>query len=203
MITAAVARDRLEEPYFDAWGECLDEALRKCLPLRAVHPFDKTTMANAMHNVLVASLCSRLPDLPGMKHHEISGRHLFTVGNDIALCWKKLNDRYYSCSIPTQLAKGFVEQFPFDIPGLEGHRTNLLIGYRYADEMDLSAGIFLTCPLSRRQNLWVLPVRHAHGLGEAGIPVIGPLAPKDGEDGRIVLPTLRDVEKAREVNRDG
>lgn len=201
LITALAANERLE-PYFDAMWECVAEALEKCRPLLAIHPFDKTTMANAMHNVLVAGLYSRLPDLQGMEHFKINARHVFTVGDDVALCWKKLDHRYHSRSIPTQQARGFVEQLPFDIPGLEGARTNLIMGYRYGDETRLSADLFVTCLLTRRHNLWVLPVRPAHGIGESGIPVIQPVRPKDGENGRVVLPTLRDVEAVRRANRD-
>lgn len=201
MITALAANERLE-PYFDAMWECLTEALEKCRPLLAIHPFDKTTMANAMHNVLVAGLRSRLPDLPGMEHFEINARHVFTVGDDIAMCWKKLDRHYNSRNVPTQQARGFVEQLPFGLPGPEGARTHLLMGYRQPDETPLSPNLFVTCPLTRRQNLWILPVRPAYGIADSGIPVIQPAGPKDGESGRVVLPTLRDVEALRRVNRD-
>lgn len=164
----AVVMGRLE-PYLDR----LDKIVRHGHEVYSSYPpeiaidYSGGTQANCTYSHIKAEAHGVLDELPGVRHIEIRGQHLWLIEPANAVCrFKKTDEDGASANYPTRQAKAFDRGEP--LPGLPQEPTRLTIGYL----LDASGIGFVRSQASLpagRQTLWcaaIVPV-DAREVGEA------------------------------------
>jgi len=181
------------------------DGVRESRRILSERQFNKTTKATAAHSLMVEFAKERLLGLPEVGYINLKGRHLFLLGEEWAVCFKKFDARMRCRGIATDQATAFMEQGQLPLDYGEGTRNpvNLVAGYQYTDEACTLFGVFVVCPITSRTNEWVMPLYDEPttdaGQAVALFPVIpqGPLSA--AAEVAPVLPKLRrSAEEERE-----
>ncbi len=131
-----------------------------------------------VHDLMVKHVTREFAGVPGVA--AFLKRNLFTLGvrGVYTIKLKKLDTRLRTRNHSTQLVVKYLEQhFQPAIPGCE-HPTNLHLGYKLADPMELTkSAIYITCPNGTRLEWdWPLAEESAETLPSV-VPFVLPKTP--------------------------